>query len=155
VHSSKVDHPSSGCKLAAVNDLCLSCIRFIFTARYGTVPEIGDVFFTKELQSEWFGYYSHFYTIQEKDEMDLWETDEEIFLCFDRSMQRIMPWLSKRGVRRTCPHVPGACPNIQCCRGTETMPVLDAKPNAARLVVGKRNWKKGKEGKCVSKQAAM
>ena len=87
--------------------------------------------------------------------MELWETDDEILLCVDRSMQRIMPWLSKRGVRRTCPHVPGACRSVDCCRGTEAVPVSAAKPIAARLVVGKRKWKKGKQGKCVSKQAAM
>jgi hypothetical protein len=36
-------------------------------------------------------------------------------------MQRIMPWLSKRGVRRTCPHVAGACRDSHCCRGTEAV----------------------------------
>jgi hypothetical protein len=80
-------------------------------------------------------------------------TNEETFLCYDRSMQRFMPWLSKRGMRRTCPHVPGACRNIDCCRGTETLPVLEEKviiernPNATRLIVGKRKEEKGKQGK--------
>ena len=28
-----------------------------------------------------------------------------------------------RGVRRTCPHVAGACRDIRCCRGTEAVVV--------------------------------
>ena len=98
--------------------------RSIFSSRYDTVPEIGDVFFTDELEVEWLDFYAEFYTVEEeKGEMELWETDEERDLCFDRSMQRIMPWLSKRGVRRTCPHVAGACRDIRCCRGTEAVVV--------------------------------
>jgi hypothetical protein len=97
--------------------------------------------------------------------MRLWETKEETSLCYDRSMQRIMPWLSKRGVRRTCPHVAGACHDIDCCRGTEAVPASceeveyaemeEQKPSAARLVVGKRKTKEGKQGKCAAKWTAM
>jgi hypothetical protein len=149
-----------------VNGLCLACIESIFDSCYGTVPEIADVFFTKELEAEWFNFYAYFYTVEEEEgEMGLWETDEETFLCYDRSMQRIMPWLSKRGVRRTCPHIPGACRSFDCCRGTEAVPASEEevdpaemeeqKPSAARLVVGKRKTKEGKQGKSVTKCAAM
>jgi hypothetical protein len=154
VYSSKLGQPSSTCKLAAVNGLCLTCIQSIFASRYDTVPEIGDVFFTKELEVEWSNFYADFYTEEEQEgEMDQWETDEETFLCYDRSMQRIMPWLAKRGVRRTCPHVPGACRDIDCCRGTEAVPVLEEEvieekiPNAPRLFIGKRKEEKVQQGK--------
>jgi hypothetical protein len=144
-----------------VNGLCLTCIQCIFSSLYGTVPEIGDVFFTKELEVEWSDFYATFYTVEEVERgMVLWETDEETFLCYDRSMLRIMPWLSKRGVRRTCPHVAGACRDIDCCRGTEAVPVLDEEvieenPSGTRLVVGKRKEEKGKQGKQAVSWASM
>ena len=93
------------------------------SGQYGTTPEIGTVFFTDQMSNEWFSFYRNFYTMEEEQEMDFWESEEELFLCYDRSMQRIMPWLSKRGVRRTCPHVAGACRDIRCCRGTEAVVV--------------------------------
>ena len=81
----------------------------------------------------------------------------DAFLRLDRSMRSIMPWLSKKGVRRTCPHIAGACRSLDCCRGTEAVPasseevdpaeIEEQKPSAARLVVGKRKTKKGKQGK--------
>jgi hypothetical protein len=130
------------------------------------VPEIGEVFFTKELKLECLDFYAEFYTVEEEEgQMRLWETVEETFLCYDRSMQRIMPWLSKKGVRRTCPHIAGACRSLDCCRGTEAVPASseevdpaemeEQKPSAARLVVGKRKTKKGKQGKWATKWAAM
>jgi hypothetical protein len=76
------------------------------------------------MHDEFDDFYKHFYTDDERNEIDAWETEEELFLCLDRSMQRIMPWLSKRGVKRTCPHVAGACRDILCCRGTEAVVVL-------------------------------
>jgi hypothetical protein len=126
---------------------------------------IGDVFLTEELWDEWLHYYNDFYREDEQVELNLWERDEETFLCYDRSMQRIMPWLSKRGVRRTCPHVAGTCRDIDCCRGTEAVqePEEDVKPpekeeekpSTARLVVGKRKKKKGKQGKWVAMWNSM
>jgi hypothetical protein len=76
-------------------------------------------------------------------------------------MQRIMPWLSKRGVRRTGLHGPGTCPDINSCRGTEAVPVLEEKvmeektPNVTRLAVGKRKEKKGKQGKQADSWTSM
>jgi hypothetical protein len=95
------------------------------------------------------------------EKLEQWETDEETFLCDDRSMQPIMPWLSKRSVRRTCPHVPGASLDIACCRGTEAVLALDEhdiqekKPNVTRLVVGKRKEENGKHGKQAGSRAAL
>jgi hypothetical protein len=123
VYSSKLGDPPSGCKLSAVKDLCLVCIVETLSWPYGTTPEIGTVFFTDQMRDEWDSFYCNFYTKEEEQEIDFWETEEELFLCHDRSMQRIMPWLSKRGVRRTCPHVAGACRDIRCCRGTEAVVV--------------------------------
>ena len=68
-------------------------------------------------------FLCNFYTEEEELEIEFWESEEEVFLFHDRSMQRIMPWLSKRGVRRTCPHVAGACRDIYCCHGTEAVVV--------------------------------
>jgi hypothetical protein len=110
--------------LAAVNGLCLACIHCVVTCRYHTTPEIGEVFFTDQLWDEWEDFYQQFYTTEEESEIDSWESDEEVFLRFDRSMQRIMPWLTKRGVRRTCEHSAGACRDVLCCRGTEAVVVL-------------------------------
>ena len=116
------DSPS-GCKLSAVKDLCLACIEDTLSWKYGTTPEIGTVFFTDQMWDEWDSFYRNFYTEEEELEIEFWESEEEVFLFHDRSMQRIMPWLSKRGVRRTCPHVAGACRDIRCCRGTEAVVV--------------------------------
>jgi hypothetical protein len=123
VYSSKLGDPPSGCKLSAVKDLCLTCIEETLSWQYGTTPEIGTVFFTDQMWDEWDSFYCNFYTKEEEVEIEFWESEEEVFLFHDRSMQRIMPWLSKRGVRRTCPHVAGACRDIRCCRGTEAVVV--------------------------------
>jgi hypothetical protein len=123
VYSSKLGDPPSGCKLSAVKDLCLVCIEDTLTWPYGTTPEIGAVFFTDQMWDEWDSFYCNFYTKEEQLEIEYWESEEELFLCYDRSMQRIMPWLSKRGVRRTCPHVAGACRDTRCCHGTEAVVV--------------------------------
>ncbi len=123
MYSSKVGDPSSGCKLSAVNDLCLGCIEDTLCGQYGTTPEIGTIFFTEKMRRERNSFYCNFYTKEEEQEIEFWESEEEVFRCHDRSMQRIMPWLSKRGVRRTCPHVAGACRDIRCCRGTEAVVV--------------------------------
>jgi hypothetical protein len=183
VYSSKLGQPPSACKLAAVNDLCLDCIASILNWEYGTEPPIWEVFLTDELWGEWVDYYSGFYTEEEQTVINLWESDEERFLCFNRSMERIMPWLSKRGVRRTCPHVAGTCRDICCCRGTEEVAALaDAEEevsgivkreeteaegqvdagkkeksstSTARLVIGKRKKKKkGKQGKWMATWAS-
>jgi hypothetical protein len=46
------------------------------------VPEIGEVFFTKELKLECLDFYAEFYTVEEEEgQMRLWETVEETFLC--------------------------------------------------------------------------
>jgi hypothetical protein len=69
------------------------------------------------LQDEYDAYYDTFYNREETTAL-LQEEDYDFFEC---SMQVIMPWLSKRGVRRTCPHVgvPFSCDVISCARGTE------------------------------------
>jgi len=133
--------------------------------QYGTTPEIGTVFFTDQMWDEWDSFYHNFYTKEEELEIEFWESEEEVFLSHDRSMQRIMPWLSKRGARRTCPHLAGACRDIDCCRGTAVEPTSEEevdpaemeerKPSAARLIVGKRKTKEGKQGKGAAKWAAV
>ena len=123
VYSSKVGLVASRCKLSAVKDLCLACIKETLSVPYGTTPEIGSVFFTDKMRNEGISFYWNFYTMEEEQEIEFWQSEEEVFLSHDRSMQRIMPWLSKRGVRRTCPHVAGACRDIRCCRGTEAVVV--------------------------------
>jgi hypothetical protein len=70
VYSSKFGQPSSACKLAAVKVFCLSCIQYIFSSLYHTMPEIGDVFVTKELKVDWLNSYAHFYTMEKEDEID-------------------------------------------------------------------------------------
>jgi hypothetical protein len=124
VYSSKLGDPPSACKLAAVSHLCLSCIEELLSHRYDTTPEIGAVFFTAQMREEWEDFYQAFYNKDEVCEVESWESEEELFQCFDRSMQRIMFWLSKRGVRRTCPHVAGACREVHCCLGTEAVVAL-------------------------------
>jgi hypothetical protein len=165
VYSSRIWQTSSVCKLSVLHDLCLDCIASILDRRYGTVPEIGDVFFTAELRHKWRRYYRDFYREDEQAEMEQWESEEEMFRAFDYSMQRILPWLSKRGARRTCPHLAGACRDIDCCRGTAVEPTSEEevdpaemeerKPSAARLIVGKRKTKEGKQGKGAAKWAAV
>ena len=110
-------------------------------------------------------FLPRFFTNEEELEIEFWESEEEVFLSHDRSMQRIMPWLSKRGARRTCPHLAGACRDIDCCRGTAVEPTSEEevdpaemqgrKPSAARLIVGKRKTKEGKQGKGAAKWAAV
>jgi hypothetical protein len=124
VYSSKSGDSTSGCKLSAVKDLCLACIEDTLCWKYGTTPQIGTVFFTDQMRDEWESFYQHFYTEEEVLEIESWETEEELFLCFDRSMQRIMPWLIQRGMRRTCPHVAGACRDVRCCRGTAAVRLI-------------------------------
>jgi hypothetical protein len=84
--------------------------------KYGTEPEIGDVFLTKTLRAEYRAFYNTFYTTEEAFAMQ----SAEEYDFYDRNMEVIMPWLSKRGVRRTCPHagVPFTCPQDTCSRGT-------------------------------------
>jgi hypothetical protein len=124
VYSSKSGNSSPGCKLSAVKDLCLACIEDILSWKYGTTPEIGTVFLTEQMRHEWDSFYQRFYTKEEELEIESWETEEEVILSFDRSMQRIMPWLIQRGMRRTCPHVAGACRNVRCCRGTSPVKLI-------------------------------
>jgi hypothetical protein len=122
VFSSKVklgeyEGDAGKCKLAAVSHLCLDCIHHVLDWKYGTEPEIGDVFLTAQLRSEYIAFYNTFYTTEEAFAME--RAEEYDF--YDRNMEVIMPWLSKRGVRRTCPHagVPFTCPQDTCSRGTE------------------------------------
>jgi hypothetical protein len=117
VYSSKLGQLTSGCKLAAVKHLCLACICHVLDWEYGTEPEIGDVFLTDEMLDEYNSYYNTFYNRDETSAL-LQEEDYDFFEC---SMQVIMPWLSKRGVKRTCPHtgVPFSCDVLSCARGTE------------------------------------
>ena len=96
-------------------------------------------------------------------------------LFFNRCMQGLAAWLAEHGVRRTCPHVAGACRDSTCCCGLEavaTCPPTQAEEptpspkeetgderqadpdtttsqeqSTARLIVGTRKDKKTKKGK--------
>ena len=114
-----------------LNDLCLDCIASVLDTRYGTEPEIGDVFFTERLRYRWRRFYSTFYTSQERDEMASWQTAEQHSRRQHHDMQRIVPWLSKRGVRRTCPHVAGTCHDVLCCRGTAIVQAVEEQASPA------------------------
>ena len=104
----------------------MDCIASVLDTRYGTVPEIGEVFFTDRLRYEWRRFYRGFYTASERTQMRSWQSAEERSRRVDRDMQRIMPWLSKRGLRRTCPHAAGTCPHLLCCRGTAKVQAAEA-----------------------------
>jgi hypothetical protein len=159
--------------MAALDGLCLDCVAPILDTHYGTVPEIGDVFFTDKLRYIWRRFYRNFYSQDEQAELSLWETEDERSRRLHQNMQRIVPWLSKRGVQRTCPHAAGKCRDLNCCRGTKALPSMqqheaivaepevdmrpagdeETKPSAARLVVGKRRTKKGKQEKGLATTA--
>ena len=130
-------------RLTLLNDLCLDCIASVLDTRYGTEPEIGDVFFTERLRYRWRRFYSTFYTSQERDEMASWQTAEQHSRRQHYDMQRIVPWLSKRGVRRTCPHMAGTCHDVLCCRGTAK---VQAAEEPATAYQGRRAQKKESKG---------
>ena len=62
----------------------------------------------------------------ERTQMRSWQSAEERSRRVVRDMQRITPWLSKRGLRRTCPHAAGTCPHLLCCRGTAKVQAAEA-----------------------------
>ena len=128
--SGSIDQPEPF-PLSVLNDLCLDCIASVLDTRYGTEPEIGDVFFTERLRYRWRRFYSTFYTSQERDEMASWQTAEQHSRRQHHDMQRIVPWLSKRGVRRTCPHVAGTCHDVLCCRGTAIVQAVEEQASPA------------------------
>jgi hypothetical protein len=117
VYFSKLGQLTSGCRLAAVKHLCLVCICCVLDWDYGTEPEIGVVFLTNEMIDEYYAYYSTFYGREETTAL-MQKEDYDYLEC---NMQIVMPWLSKRGVRRTCPHAGESfsCLDAACRRGTE------------------------------------
>ena len=127
VYSTKVGQLTPGCKLKAVDNLCLYCINHALIHRYGTEPEIGDVFWTAELENEFQSYYLGFYTAEELEALDKAETEVRMIARYERTMLRFVPWLQKRGVRRTCPHTgsPTPCTSDDCLRGTEPIPAAN------------------------------
>ena len=142
--SGSIDQPEPF-PLSVLNDLCLDCIASVLDTRYGTEPEIGDVFFTERLRYRWRRFYSTFYTSQERDEMASWQTAEQHCRRQHHDMQRIVPWLSKRGVRRTCPHMAGTCHDVLCCLGTAIVQAVEeqASPADQRKRAQKNKKQKG------------
>jgi hypothetical protein len=127
VYSTKLGHLAFGCKLTAVDHLCLFCIRDALTYGYGTEPELDSVFWSADLQREYQMYYQSFYTRQEAEAQEAAESDEHWLARMEQTMQRLVPWLQKRGVRRTCPHTgtPTPCRAERCLRGTEPIPAAN------------------------------
>jgi hypothetical protein len=107
--------------MSAVADLCLMCIRDLLTWDFGTVPSIADVFWNSEpeLENEFRHYYHRFYSEKEGIEVVRSKPAKHYDIFFNKMMERLRPWLAKRGRRRTCPHVAGTCDTLVCCWGTE------------------------------------
>ena len=51
----------------------MDCIASVLDTRYGTVPEVGEVFFTDRLRYEWRRFYRGFYTASERTQMRSWQ----------------------------------------------------------------------------------
>ena len=125
VHSTKLDQLTPGCKLKAVDHLCLLCIRQALTHSYGTEPEIGAVFWNAQLKTEFLRYYLPLYTPEEAHAVLSAALSDDIYLAhLELTMQRLGPWLQKRGVRRTCPHggMSLKCCSEACVLGTKQTP---------------------------------
>jgi len=125
VYSTKLGQLTPGCKLKAVDHLCLPCICYALTSRYGTEPEIGAVFWNAQLNDELMRYYCSLYTLEEYREVVAAAVPDNGYVPhLERTMQRLVPWLQKRGVRRTCPHNEKSlmCCSEACVIGTEKVP---------------------------------
>ena len=118
VHSSKLGLDSPRVKFAAINHLCLACMNEnVFWWDYHTEPELSSVFWTDDLHCEWLTYYESFYTEKELRIFVAESTRAQLASRMDAIMTCITPWLSKRGVQRTCTHA-GSCYDLHCIRGT-------------------------------------
>ena len=125
MYSTKLGQLTPGCKLKAVDHLCLLCIRQTMMQRYGTEPEIGDVFWNAQLNGELKRYYGSFYTAEEIPVvLSAALPGDDYLVHLEQTMQRLVPWLQKRGVRRTCPHSGKSLMRCSeaCVLGTEQIP---------------------------------
>ena len=129
MYSTKLGQLTPGCELKAVDHLCLFCIRQMMMQRYGSQPEIGAVFWHTHLEHEYYRYYASFYTREEiRVVASATLPDDGYVVRLERTMQRLVPWLQKRGVRRTCPHSGKSlmCCSETCVIGTEQIPLQHA-----------------------------
>ncbi len=115
VYASKLGQLTPACKFSAVDHLCLVCVCELLHYGFDTTPSLEEAFWTKEMETEVYDYYYDFAMQDELLEQHL--SLEQECAEMERNMERITPWLRKRGVHRTCVHA-GACLKLKCIQAT-------------------------------------